>query len=411
MKVRTKLLPYQADVLRNPIKYLAVLGGLGCGKTRAIALIIYTYARRYPGARILLAAQTYKLLHQGSFFELKKFLREIQVDYEFNQGSGVLTFPNGSTVTLQTLGVDPDEVRGPEWSLIVIDEAAQVAQEMWQAISDRARYKLHKGETGELAPNLVRVFTNSKDVNPSHWIMKEFILGKSPVHQLLTISTYVNRKNLPPDYIPKLEKRYPPGSDDHRRWLLGEIVSAEGAVYPQFGELHIIDRDPEFLQYPASSIDFGTRDPTVILGGGMDRLGNIYVLNEFVASELAPSERIPYIQQLCSHGGPIFIDHDPAMQVEMAQAGLTGTYAHKDVSLGIDYVKSRFVGRTLFIHRRCKSLINELYNYAWKKGDLEKPEHKFSHGPDALRYLVVGLDYSDGMSDAAKFIGASLYDF
>ena len=408
MRVKTSFLQYQHEILQNTRKYLAVLGGLGCGKTRCIAQIIYDYARRYPGARILLAAFTYKLLHQGAFFELQKYLREIDVGYDYNQGTGVLTFPNTSSVTLQTLNLSPDEVRGPEWSLIVIDEAAQIEEKMWQAISDRARYKLYKENTKEAAPNIVRVFSNSKDVNPSHWMMKEFLLGESPDHELISVPTYYNRANLPSDYIPKLEKRYPPGSDDHRRWILGEIVSMEGAVYPMFGEKHIVKED-HVIQHPVSSIDFGTRDPTVILQGGLDRYGNLHITHEFVATELAPSERIPHIKRLCSHGGSIFIDHDPAMQVEMQAAGLTGTYAYKDVTLGIDLVKSRLTSNTLFIHERCKSLISELYNYAWKTGDTEKPAHKFSHGPDALRYMIMGLDYDDGQNSAAGFIGASLY--
>ncbi len=48
----------------------------------------------------------------------------------------------------------------------------------------------------------------------------------------------------------------------------------------------------------------------------------------------------------------------------------------------------------LRIHRRCRGLIAEMSNYAWdpkaqKRGE-DKPLKANDHGPDALRYAVMG---------------------
>ena len=320
---------------------------------------------------------------ESSFFELKKYLAELGITYTYNDNRKVLTFSNKSIIKLQTLDVDEDELRGPEWSCIVIDEAAQVEENKYYTLADRARYKIGSRK--------IRILSNSKDVGPAHWIATNYSINPKPHHKLRTVTTYMNRKNLPPDYIPNLERRYPPGSALHKRWMLGEIIRMEGVIYPEFNQSFIVDKLPQFVATGAG-VDWGTIDPFVILCGGVDYKGNLYIYEQFYQSGLAPSQYYPELERMC-RGKATFIDHSAREMAEMSLKGFSVRYAEKSVLTGIETVRNRFTNKAIFIHSSCADLIRELYQYAWAPGSAkEKPEHKYSHSPDALRYLIMGID-------------------
>lgn len=398
--LKTKVLKWQAEALQDDSQYLCILGGLGSAKTRFIAQFLVEECRLYPGARCLLAAQTYPLLMEAAFFELKKYLAELSIAYKWNENRKILTFSNNSIIKLQTLDVNEDELRGPEWSCIVVDEAAQIKESTYTTLIDRARYKIGSRK--------IRILSNSKDVSPAHWIAKFYQTNPRANHKLKTVTTYMNRKNLPPDYIPNLERRYPPGSQLHKRWMLGEIIGMEGVIYPEFNQSFIFKDIPKFVA-ELSGVDWGVHDPFVILNAGIDYKGNLYIYDEFYQAELAPSQYYPELERRCRNG-PVFIDHSAREMAEMTMRNFNVHYAEKEVLTGIEVVRNRFTSKSVFIHESCVNTINSLYQYAWSTGTKEKPEHKFSHAPDALRYLIMGVD-DPAITPAQAARAASCFTF
>lgn len=376
MDIEVKLLPKQLEFLNAPEPDVLLSGGLGSAKTRALCVFIVDEMLAYEAFGAL-ASKSYPQLIKATVNELLKYCRELGLDAIWNRGSNTIRIGK-SVLNLISLDIPADQLKGPEYSFVAIDEADCVSEEHYLRLSDRAR---RPGGS-----NKVRLAANP--VSPGHWLAKHYLNGNG---RLIKTTTYDN-KFLPAGYIERLEKRYPRGSIGHRRWMLADFVAQEGQVYPEFNEDCIFDDEPTIL-YPASSVDLGTRDPTVILAGGLDILGNLIIRHEWYASEVAPSDRMPHFRELCH--GPTFIDHEPDWLLELQKAGIHAMYATKDVLPGIEMVRDRFRTGTIKIHRSCTNLITELYNYTWSTADTEKPDHKFSHAPDALRYLTVGMDMGD----------------
>lgn len=379
MDIEVTLLPKQIELLNSEEPFTCMLGGLGSSKTHALVVWIVDEMVGYPGSYGALASRTYPQLMKSTVRELLKYCAGLGIDATLNRGSNTITIGT-SVLNLLTLDINPNLQKGPEYDFIAIDEADSVSLESYERLADRA------GRTGR---GKVRLACNP--VSPGHWIAKQFSIEPLPGHKLIRMTTYDN-KFLSPEYIRRLESRYPKGTIQHRRWMLADFVTNEGVVYPEFNEDCIFDDEPTIL-YPASSVDLGTRDPTVILAGGLDILGNLIIRHEWYASEVAPSDRMPHFRELCH--GPTFIDHEPDWLLELQKAGIHAMYATKDVLPGIEMVRDRFRTGTIKIHRSCTNLITELYNYTWSTADTEKPDHKFSHAPDALRYLTVGMDIGD----------------
>ena len=79
----------------------------------------------------------------------------------------------------------------------------------------------------------------------------------------------------------------------------------------------------------------------------------------------------------------------------MSRDGFHMLKAMKDVQPGIQMVAHRMLLGGIRVSTDCPHLIEELYNYCWKdlpNSPREDPEHKWSHAPDALRYMIAGVD-------------------
>src|SRR5690606_15450477 len=91
---------------------------------------------------------------------------------------------------------------------------------------------------GKIGDRRIRIACNP--VPPAHFLAERFFVKRRSNHTGYKVSTYMNADNLPSDYIPNLEQKYPPGTDEHRRWMLGELVTLSGAIYKMFGPDHIV---------------------------------------------------------------------------------------------------------------------------------------------------------------------------
>lgn len=391
-------LPKQHEVLMaDDEPFLGVMGGLGCSKTRTIAMYCLHMLKKHRGIWGALASGTYRQLVKSADAEFRRYLAE-RDHYEgkhftYSAGDMVYRFRNGSQLHLLSMNISPGEIKGPQFGFLVLDEADTIGEDHWKMYKRRAR------EPG--TPKHRRVFGNGAP--PAHWFARDFTGGsRKPGHRLIHMSSYENRRYLGSDEIAMLEDDYPPGTLDHDRWVLGKVVALQGSIYPEFDpSVHVIDEDqvPEFAGY-LHGLDFGTRDPNVLLVGGVDRLGNIYILGEYYSPEntaiQALNQEVRELRrEIGSQDGTIYSDHSATARAGLEFEGTYTELADKDVYRGIDCVRRRFRQRTLFIVRgRAPMLEKQLQLYIWKQGRTAKeaPEHKHSHAPDALRYLVMGLD-------------------
>ena len=145
---QTKALDYLED---NVTKEIIYGGGAGGGKSILGCYWILKQCYKYPGTRWLIGRSKGKTLKEttlNSFFEVAKLqgLRA-DVDFAYNQQTGVIKFTNGSEILLKDLFLYPsdpdfDELGSLEISGAFIDECNQIVEKAWNIVKSRIRYKL-----------------------------------------------------------------------------------------------------------------------------------------------------------------------------------------------------------------------------------------------------------------------------
>lgn len=197
-----------------------------------------------------------------------------------------------------------------------------------------------------------------------------------------------------------------------RSEMLCHRPSRSTAAVPEFAiEKHVVDETPPASELSlVAGMDFGICSPTVILWGGIDRAGVLWILDErSVAGEVLRA----HVEALEQHelGRPEWIGVDPAGEQLNAHTGESTVdmmrrrgfkTRHKKMRLlaGLRLIRARLDpatcdGSRLYIHRRCTRLIESLERYRFKDPPVENSlplKDGSDHAVDALRYLVAVLD-------------------
>lgn len=404
-EVEVDLLSSQWEAVTSDAQALFYMGGNGCGKTEAIAAFIYAEAVQYPNNYICLAGPSLPQLRRAALIKVPEAfarfgLRE-GVDWRFNKNTMEFVFPaNGSRIFL--IGVEhlnENEIEGSEVGALAIDEIAGISFRKYQALASRVR----KPNTSRK----IRLF--GYPPSPSHWTYERFEQNSFEGDKLIQASTHENLQRnggyLPDDYLDNLEKTYRIGSPLHTRKVLGRWAQMEGLVYPEFSRALEVDDAPEAHHF-VCGLDFGYKNPTVFLtaavDGGDPATNTIYIIAEHYAAGLLYEQHVEAIQRIYPRAGArVFADHDAQGQKELQSLGIPTMNAQKGVIFGIDAVRDRLAsGRLKFLRGQCPNLLREFGLYCYpddsgrgaEKADL--PLKRDDHAMDALRYLVVGEDYS-----------------
>jgi phage terminase large subunit len=251
------------------------------------------------------------------------------------------------------------------------------------------------------------ILTTNPD-HPRHWINTDLIQGGGA-------SVYYSRAqdnpHNSPGYITRLNNLT---GIMGARLRDGKWVIAEGAIYDEFEPaIHIIDPIKIPKEWPRElAIDFGFTNPFVCQWWAIhpDNIlimyREIYVTKKLV--ENLTKEIIYYSQG--EYIGSAWADHDAEDRATMKAHGITTKPANKDVSIGIQQVKSRlkvyengrpgiYFMRSSLLYKDQEldgaglptSTIDEITGYSWAKSQDGKPVKDMpnkihDHGMDAMRY-------------------------
>ena len=181
MKIECEFTPKQSQAMRylldNKTSELLFGGGAGGGKSYLGCAWIIGACLKYKGIRCLIGRSKLDNLKKttlNTFFEIcKEWKLESGKDYNFNGGSNIITFYNGSQVMLKDLfhyPSDPnyDSLGSLELTYAFVDECNQITQKAKAILSSRLRYKLD--EYG-LIPKMFMSCNPAKN-----WVYNEFYL-------------------------------------------------------------------------------------------------------------------------------------------------------------------------------------------------------------------------------------------
>lgn len=196
-----------------------------------------------------------------------------------------------------------------------------------------------------------------------------------------------------------------------RSEMLCERPSRRDVVLPEFDPaVHVVTHNASEGGRWVAGMDFGFRAPTVVLWGMLDASEALHIMEERCERGVVLDEHIAAILEP-HRPKPAWVGIDPAGRQRSDQTGISSATAMRRAGLavrdrrhgvmeGVSMIRRRLApavgGPTLFIHARCRQLIESLqqYHFPSDRPDEATPIKDGSdHAVDALRYLIVNLDY------------------
>jgi PBSX family phage terminase large subunit len=366
-------------------------GAFRAGKSRIGCEKAYYLARRWPGIPIgifrkikasLPATTERTLLHDVVPRSAITASNQSQSWYEFANGSRIWFF-----------GLDPDPITGipskvgsVELGWAFVDEAAEVSEGDWEMVKGRLSWP-------GIPYHQITAATNP--ASPKHWLKVRFT-PPTPERVYLHASTFDNPA-LPADYLSEAAA----STDDfrHRRYHLGEWVSAEGAIW-QLPDAAV--RRPELgttWKRVVAGIDWGFVHAFACEVVGQTGEGRLAVLDEVYAKgALLEQDIVPRLLALKLAYGIETFYADPSQPEYIATARAKGVPvepATNDVLPGINAVGAA-IAEGLTVSPSCTGLLGEMPGYVWAPDRLsggfkEAPIKVEDDACDALRYAVMAL--------------------
>ena len=388
----------QKSLFWDDRRYLCYVGGRGTGKSTSACMRLLGMVQRgeiKPGQRIVIIGPDYTQLMDGT---LKTF------DYWFDAAGLIVHKVNGNKPMRRLVGdievlcrsaMNPDQTRSKECVVVWLDEAGQMADEIFTLTNANIR------PTGLRDPNQVYQTIITTTPRGKNWLYKRFVQDGSRFdddalgyYHMTTIEAE-EQGIARPGYVAELG--YAPGSQMHRQEVLAEFNSWTGLVYRQ--DYKTIVQLPK-LVYTAGAIDVGSITPSCILVGGVDERNAIYIFKEFYQ----PRALLGDIARTAGEWTREYrirkwsVDND-LMWKMMRNGGMHAGPPNKtkDASgLMTEYVNNAIAEGRFHIDPACRGLLSELARYEYKdktSGDevtfLDKVKpNQDDHALDAQRYLL-----------------------
>ena len=417
-------------------------GPAGTGKSRACLEKLLMCALANPGMRGLIVRKTRESLGSTALVTWREHVipealrAGVVVFYGgSNEEPPQYRFANGSKIMIG--GMDkPTKIMSSEYDMAYVQEATELTVEDLEAITTRLR-------NGKMS--FQQLIMDCNPGAPTHWLKLRADRGALRMYNCtheenprlfdeidlpdgLTEYKVTERGSA---YIAKLDAltgvRY-------LRLRKGIWAAAEGVIYEDFGDVHVLDR----FEIPVNwrrwwAVDFGYTNPFCLQMWAEDPDGRLYLYREIYHTKRTIDQHVAEALRVVSDPDPndpeslrarrwrepkpfqIVCDHDAQGRAQFESAiGLGTVPAVKAVDAGIQEVQQRLRlagdGRPrLFILRdsvvrRDPDLVDrmlptctleEMPAYVWDlregKPPREEPVKENDHGMDPMRYLCAEL--------------------
>lgn len=450
-EIHYKPQPHQREFHNDPHTFKAIFGAYGSGKTTTAVIELIRHALSVANGLSAMLAPTLQMLKETSYLELLKFLPHTHIESESRtRGNEYVLLKNGHKILLLPSN-DADKIRSLNLTAFYLEEASNAKFDVFIELTARTRnkaaiqYATHP-ETNEPVmeydadrkvyrqkikkSRLLGIVCSNPDVG---WIRTEILLKSDKVFADVTyprmedhnpfLSTHLHssyqNKYLDPDFQVRIGR----GKPDWwvKRYIYGSFDYSEGMVYPQIGDAIV---EPFII--PGNwkrmfSVDFGLRDPTVMLAAAIDpEDGILYIYDEHYEAEKPVSHHAKKMKEMLNRTPPGMnygqIIADPAGEKRggttmrsyfnhYAEYGLWFKKGNNQIEAGIMKVYTYFELKKLRIMSNCVQTIKEARAYKYKDDSVdntknrgERPVDAFNHAMDALRYMIQELpDDPDNM--------------
>lgn len=363
-------------------------GAIRSGKTFVFNLRWLDYIVNGPKGTLLMAGKTIRTLERN-VLKAENGLFDLlgEGNYKYNGSTGELIIGDRKIICIGASDErSENKIRGMTLAGALADEVTLFPKSFIEQLIGRC----------SVAGSML--FWNCNPDSPYHFIKQEYIDNPKMKHLvkhwrfLMYDNPYLVKTN--PEYIKQAETTYT--GVFYKRNVLGEWSLAEGIVYENFTDNHIVDELPEDFDEIYVGVDHGVTHPaTFIMIGVKDR--KVYVIKEFCQSKRTNSELadefISFIDGYRVDG--ITVDSAAASLIlEFNKKGIYTSDCNKEVIDGITMVSQLIGENRLFVHKNCKNLIKEFYTYSWDD------KKSISQGNDVV--IKVNDDCCDALRYACK---------
>lgn len=396
-------------------------GPAGTGKSRTILEKLHLICLLSPSVRILIVRKTLESLKTSALVTWERdVVKEAKLDGTVSYYGGSVREPaqyryaNGSSVAMA--GLDkPGKVMSTEWDIIYVQEATEIDEDGWLALSSRLRNG---------AISFQQLIADTNPDSPTHWLKVRCDAGQT----LMLNSRHEDN----PRYFRDDGTKTPAGADymarldalsGVRRLRLrdGIWAAAEGVIYEEFDPgLHIV----EPFEIPATwrrawSVDFGYVHPLVCQDWAISPDDQLVLVREIYRSQVLVEDHAVVMKSWVGGEGwnaqrPYIIvcDHDAEDRATLERhLGWPVRPASKNVNDGIQATAARFRldgrGRPKMIFfrnavvrrdqllvdaKRPASTLEEIPGYVWHDKGKDEPLKENDDGVDAMRYMIMERD-------------------
>jgi hypothetical protein len=366
---------WQRDLLLSHEPYVLLNCCRQAGKSRTVSALALHKALFTPGSDIVILSpgqrQSSEVFHKileayNAIDRPVKAEYETQLKMELANRSRIICLPGKE-----------ETVRCYSPSLIIIDEASRVPDDLYRAVRPM------------LAASKGRLVALSTPFGQRGWFYKEWE-GQGGAQWKRVKATWKDCPRITPEFINEELLAMGQGWVDQEYNCL--FTALEGLVYPNIEQCFT-----DFyccIGKQVGGIDWGWRNPFAAVWGILDADDVLHIQDQRYLRETPLHEHakaLPRIMWYC----------DPAGRTEMEEfrsAGHTIRKGFNDIRLGIAALTARIrTGRLRINPLRCPDLVAEakLYRYpseSERKLVGENPVDDNNHALGALRYLVSRLD-------------------
>jgi len=267
-----------------------------------------------------------------------------------------------------------------------------------------------------MSPPGSKGFGTTNPDSPAHWLKKDFMDRAEELDWRMFSWPLDEATFLDPEFLTALKREHT--GLFYRRFILGEWVMAEGAIYDGFDEaVHVVDAPPyDAPDYYIIGVDYGTGNPTVFVLKGVKMQPNgrpvVCAEREYYydsTEKMRQKTDAEYAEDLKAfvaavkpaqvagdrreQAGVMAIYVDPSalsFKLQCSRLGLPIRDADNSVLDGIRFQATMLANGQYTIMRRCTKTIEEYSGYVWDQKKqlqgIDAPIKTGDHAKDAERY-------------------------
>ncbi len=368
-------------------------GAVRSGKTlcMSISFILWSLSA-FNGRDFAICGKTVRGVRRNVVSPLLATLRELGFGVQEKLSANLIELEYGGVKNRYYLFGGRDEssaalIQGITLAGVLFDEVALMPRSfVEQAI---ARCSL----------NGSKFWFNCNPEHPGHWFYREWILKCKEKNALYLHFKMEDNPSLSKKMLERYKSLY--SGAFYRRFVEGEWVAAQGAVYP-FMTDEMFCEVPwcEFEDY-AVSVDYGTVNPASfglwgLLGGVWYRIDEYYFDSRKEGFQRTDEEHYRELERLCDGKKISAVTVDPSaasfIEVIRRHGKFSVIPARNNVLDGIRQCAAALKEKRIVICRNCADSVREFSLYRWNENSTnDVPIKENDHAMDDIRYFVTTI--------------------